>query len=261
MHPHFSLTQRGVVEPPQRFEFPDGFEEESAVSERLQLSVGDLDDDKELWLIKVPNNFECGTDRKFKFDLEGTTHVTNNERQYQVTAKKLKGSNQNYTAALLSSENGLSLAPPFMGHVTVTEIPTLPEVTIPPSPPSPKVTLPTGMRQRYQPYGSSELRTRKRKTKVSGTDLTDSASPHKKKKKKKKSYDSVEMKHEANESYQKEEGDTSLEDQGVVQEEENEEDELVFQKSKRKRQKGKDVVEPTEEIVKKKKKKMKKEKR
>ncbi|KAJ8046528.1 hypothetical protein HOLleu_05222 [Holothuria leucospilota] len=246
MHPHFSLTQRGVVEPPQRFEFPDGFEEESAVSERLQLSVGDLDDDKELWLIKVPNNFECGTDRKFKFDLEGTTHITNNERQYQVTAKRLKGSNQNYTAALLSSENGLSLAPPFMGHVTVTEIPTLPEVTIPPSPPSPKVTLPTGMRQRYQPYGSN---------------LTDSASPHKKKKKKKKSYDSVEMKDEADESYQKEEGDTLLEDQGVVQEEENEEDELVFQKSNRKRQKGKDVVEPTEEIVKKKKKKMKKEKR
>lgn len=40
----------------RRFKFPDGFEEESSVSERLQLSLGDLDDDKELWLIKVPNN-------------------------------------------------------------------------------------------------------------------------------------------------------------------------------------------------------------
>lgn len=68
-------------------------------------------------------------------------------------------------------------------------------------------------------------------------EFTDSASPHKKKKKKKKSRDSMELKDEADECYQNDEGDTSPEDQGVEQEEENEHNELVIEKSKRKRQK------------------------
>ncbi|XP_071816201.1 uncharacterized protein [Apostichopus japonicus] len=161
-----------------RFECPEHFQEVST-TERSQVHLADVADNKELWLIRVPNNFDSSSIDDVVLNLKSSTQFSCEGKKYQAITKKLKKNQvKGSTEVLLPNEHGvLCSAQKFKGHVTVIEVPDIPDIKIPASPPSPKIELPTGMRERFQPFGCGK------------TDTSPGKQKKKKKVKKKKSLD------------------------------------------------------------------------
>ncbi|PIK49818.1 putative DNA-directed RNA polymerase I subunit RPA34 [Apostichopus japonicus] len=123
-----------------RFECPEHFQEVST-TERSQVHLADVADNKELWLIRVPNNFDSSSIDDVVLNLKSRTQFSCEGKKYQAITKKLKKNQvKGSTEVLLPNEHVCSAQ--FKGHVTVIEVPDIPDIKIPASPPSPKIELP-----------------------------------------------------------------------------------------------------------------------
>ncbi|XP_048580969.1 uncharacterized protein LOC5520336 [Nematostella vectensis] len=115
---------------------------------------------KEIWLIKVPFNF----DRR---SLSGETFVLNgsqdllvtqaNTKKYEISSRALKSHDQSSCKVLLPSTENKSVwsARPVNGHMTVIQSRHVPIADIAPCPPPTKHKVPD-IRCRWKPFGSGD---------------------------------------------------------------------------------------------------------
>ncbi|XP_070558572.1 protein FAM133-like [Ptychodera flava] len=141
-----------------KFDCPDDFAEVS-YHDSSGPTVEDIGPGKELWLIRMPHNFDASKLNGQTVVLDGTQRIRqegDSDIAYEVQSSTTKLSETSNLSVLLPSRKSkrLAPAPPISGQMNIIQSIVIPPMKIP-QPPAPKYTeLPEGLKLRYKPFGS-----------------------------------------------------------------------------------------------------------
>ncbi|XP_070569418.1 DNA-directed RNA polymerase I subunit RPA34-like [Ptychodera flava] len=141
-----------------KFDCPDDFAEVS-YHDSSGPTVEDVGSGKELWLIRMPYNFDASKLNGQTVVLDGSQRILqegDSDIAYEVQSSTTKLSETSNLNVLLPSKKSkrLAPAPPISGQMNIIQSIDIPPMKIP-QPPAPKYTeLPEGVKLRYKPFGS-----------------------------------------------------------------------------------------------------------
>ncbi|XP_070571005.1 protein FAM133-like [Ptychodera flava] len=141
-----------------KFDCPDDFAEVS-YHDSSGPTVEDVESGKELWLIRMPYNFDASKLNGQTVVLDGSQRILqegDSDIAYEVQSSTTKLSETSNLSVLLPSRKSkrLAPAPPISGQMNIIQSIDIPPMKIP-QPPAPKYTeLPEGVKLRYKPFGS-----------------------------------------------------------------------------------------------------------
>ncbi|XP_022081582.1 DNA-directed RNA polymerase I subunit RPA34-like [Acanthaster planci] len=145
-----------------RFECPPDFRRVRISTEDEPLYLEDLQEAKELWFIKTPQNFDVKSLNSKTVPLNGRQVLDEVEETYTsyelLVSQNAPLDKHSLPRLLLPSKSQADLVPgpAFGGQLSVIETVDVPPVVLPPSPPPRTNELPPGLKQRFHPFGWEE---------------------------------------------------------------------------------------------------------
>ncbi|XP_074646897.1 uncharacterized protein LOC141902873 [Tubulanus polymorphus] len=149
IHITHPLTQ---LDPKTKYDCPDDFESLSEKSDIL--TVENMDEHSDLWLIRVPINFDIKALDNVSLST-GKTITLENSGEFE--ANKMRGA-VNSTLLLPSGKHSKQLKPvhQFKGIISITEKIDVPEAKLPKVKPKMCYDIPAGLKQRHVAFGSDK---------------------------------------------------------------------------------------------------------